>query len=67
MINIEGDEVDFEFYIVEFFKLNEVIIEGVRKVKVKEIKKDNNLVNGIKIIKNLIIIIKNYIKNKYCD
>ena len=65
--NIEGDEVDLELYIVELPKLNEVTIEGVRKGKAKEIKKDNNLVNGTKITKNLITTTKNYIKNKYRD
>ncbi|HAT63073.1 MAG TPA: outer membrane protein assembly factor BamA, partial [Flavobacteriaceae bacterium] len=65
--NIDGDEVDLELYIVELPKLNEVTIEGIRKGKAKEIKKDNNLVNGTKITKNLITTTKNYIKNKYRD
>ncbi|MEZ4875577.1 MAG: POTRA domain-containing protein, partial [Flavobacteriaceae bacterium] len=65
--NIEGDEVDLELYIVELPKLNEVTIEGVRKGKVKEIIKDNNLVSGAKITKNLITTTKNYIVNKYKD
>ncbi|MEM7185858.1 MAG: POTRA domain-containing protein [Bacteroidota bacterium] len=63
--NIEGDSVDLELYIVELPKLNEVIIEGVRKGKVKEIIKDNELRKGTKITKNLITTTKNYIVNKY--
>lgn len=63
--NIEGDNVDLELYIVELPKLNTVTIEGLRKGKVKEIVKDNNLVPGVKITKNLITTTKNYIRNKY--
>ncbi len=63
--NIDGNEVDLELYIVELPKLNEVTIEGVRKGKVKEIIKDNDLVKGTKITKNLITTTKNYIRNKY--
>ncbi|NND62522.1 MAG: BamA/TamA family outer membrane protein [Flavobacteriaceae bacterium] len=63
--NIDGNEVDLELYIVELPKLNEVKIEGIRKGKVKEIIKDNDLVKGTKITKNLITTTKNYIRDKY--
>ncbi|TDI71544.1 MAG: outer membrane protein assembly factor BamA [Bacteroidetes bacterium] len=63
--NMEGDKVDLELYIVELPKLNEVIIEGLRKGKVKEIIKDNELTKGTKITKNLITTTKNYITSKY--
>ena len=65
--NIDGDKVDLELYIVELPKLNEVVIEGVRKGKVKEIIKDNELKKGTKITKNLITTTKNYITNKFRD
>jgi len=65
--NIEGDLVDLELYIVELPKLNEVTIEGVRKGKKKEIIKDNDLVTGKKITKNLITNTKNYIIDKNKD
>lgn len=65
--NIDGDGVDLELYIVELPKLNEVIIEGVRKGKRKEIIKDNELQKGKKITKNLITTTKNYIVNKFKD
>ena len=63
--NLDGDKVDLELYIVELPKLNEVTIEGLRKGKVKEIIKDNELTKGTKITKNLITTTKNYIVNKY--
>ncbi|MFT5102618.1 MAG: outer membrane protein insertion porin family [Candidatus Latescibacterota bacterium] len=63
--NIDGDQVDLELYIVELPKLSEVAIEGVRKGKAKELIKDNNLVAGTKITKNLLTTTKNYIKDKY--
>jgi Outer membrane protein/protective antigen OMA87 len=45
--------------------MKEVTIEGLRKGKIKEIIKDNDLVSGTKITKNLITTTKNYIINKY--
>lgn len=62
---IDGNEVDLELYIVELPKLNEIKIVGVRKGKAKEIIKDNDLVKGTKITKNLITTTKNYIRDKY--
>src|SRR5690606_23982400 len=65
--NIEGENVDLELYIVELPKLREVAItgDGVRKAKIKEIIKDNDLTAGTKITKNLVNTTKNYITNKY--
>ncbi|WP_245574853.1 BamA/OMP85 family outer membrane protein [Aequorivita capsosiphonis] len=65
--NIEGDNVDLELYIVELPKLNEVTImgDGVRKSKIKEIIKDNDLKAGKKITENLVTTTKNYVENKY--
>jgi len=65
--NIDGEGVDLELYIVELPKLNEVTIEGIRKGKAKDIIKDNELVKGKKITKNLITTTKNYIVNKFKD
>jgi outer membrane protein insertion porin family len=62
---IDGDEIDLELYIVELPKLNSVSIEGLRKGLKKDIIEDNNLVPGIKITKNLIANVKNYIKNTH--
>jgi len=64
---IDGDEIDLELYIVELPKLNSVSIEGLRKGLQKDIIEDNNLVPGIKITKNLISNVKNYIKNSSKD
>ncbi len=63
--NIEGEEIDLELYIVELPKLNNVVVEGIRKGKATEVIKDNDLVKGTKLTKNLITTTKNYIKNKY--
>lgn len=63
--NIEGDLVDLELYIVELPKLNEVTIQGIRKGQKKDIIKDNDLVAGKKITKNLLTTTKNYIKDKF--
>ncbi|PQB05121.1 BamA/OMP85 family outer membrane protein [Aureitalea marina] len=62
--DIQGNQVDLELYIVELPKLGEIRIEGLKKGKVKEAIKDNNLVAGVKITKNLITTTKNYIRNK---
>ena len=62
--DIRGNEVDLELYIVELPKLGDVQIEGLKKGKIKETIKDNNLVAGVKITKNLITTTKNYIRNK---
>ncbi len=43
--NIDGDPVDFELYIVELPKLNEVNIEGFVKERQKRSSKDNELKN----------------------
>ena len=63
--NVDGDKVDLELYIVELPKMKEVTIEGVKKGKIKEIIKDNNLKAGVKITQNLLTNTKNYIKNKF--
>lgn len=65
--NIEGDEIDLELYIVELPKLNEVVIKGnkIRKAKIEEIIKDNDLKAGIKITNNLLNTTENYIVKKY--
>lgn len=64
---IDGNEVDLELYIVELPKMNEVVVEGVRKGHRKEIIEDNNLIKGAKITKNLITTTQNYIRDKYRD
>ena len=65
--NIDGDKVDLELYIVELPKLHEVTVEGkgIRKNKIKEIIKDNELKPGVKITNNLINTTRNYITKKY--
>lgn len=63
--NIDGNSIDLELNIVELPKLNEVVFEGVKKGKVKQLKEDNGLKKGTKITKNLITTTKNYITNKY--
>ncbi|WP_082830745.1 outer membrane protein assembly factor BamA [Cochleicola gelatinilyticus] len=61
--NIEGENIDLELYIVELPKMNEVSIEGVKKGRIKEIIKDNDLKSGVKITKNLLTTTKNNIVN----
>ncbi len=63
--SVSEDEVDLELYIVELPKLNEVTIQGVKKGKIKEIRKDNDLNPGVKITKNLLTTTKNSIANKF--
>ncbi len=63
--SISDDAVDLELYIVELPKLSEVTINGVRKSKIKDILKDNDLKPGVKITKNLLTTTKNYITNKF--
>lgn len=65
--NIEDDEIDLELYIVELPKLHEISIVGnkIRKGKIKEIIKDNDLKAGIKLTSNLLSTTENYIVKKY--
>lgn len=62
---VESDSIYLDLNIVEFFKLNEVKFVGIKKSKVEGLIKDNNLIKSKIVNENLIIMIKNYIENKY--
>jgi outer membrane protein insertion porin family len=59
------DTVNLEIQIEEVPNLNEVVIEGVRKGKVKDLKKELDLEKGTKATENLVTNTRNYIENKY--
>ncbi|WP_148781601.1 BamA/OMP85 family outer membrane protein [Aquimarina intermedia] len=62
---IEGDVAYLELNIQEVPELNNVRLEGVKKRKAEDLKKDNGLNKGIKVTENLITTTRNFIINKY--
>ncbi|MBR9915376.1 MAG: outer membrane protein assembly factor BamA [Algicola sp.] len=61
----EGNKAYLEINLHDLPELNEVTIEGVKKGKIDELKKDNNLSKGVKVTENLVTTTRNYITNKY--
>lgn len=61
------DTVNLEIQIEEVPNLNDVVIEGVRKGKAKDLKKELELEKGTKATENLVTNTRNYIENKYRD
>lgn len=62
---IKGDSIYLELFIVELPKLKEVKINGVKKGKIEQIIKENDLTKGKIVNENLITTTKNYLENKY--
>jgi outer membrane protein insertion porin family len=61
----EGTSVYLEVALNDLPELKEVTILGVKKRKIKELIKENNLNSGVKVTENLITTTKNYLENKY--
>lgn len=61
----EGDSIWLDLDITELPKLNEVKIQGLKKSKVEDLIKENELTKGKIVNENLITTTKNYIENKY--
>ena len=61
----EGSTVYLEVALSDLPELKEVKIVGVKKGKIKEIIKENNLTSGVKVTENLVTTTKNYLENKY--
>jgi outer membrane protein insertion porin family len=61
----EGSNVYLEIALEDLPELKDVKIVGVKKGKIKEIIKENNLTSGVKVTENLITTTKNYLENKY--
>ena len=61
----EGSNVYLEVALNDLSELKDVKIVGVKKGKIKEIIKENNLTSGVKVTENLITTTKNYLENKY--
>jgi len=61
----EGSSVYLEVALNDLPELKDVKIVGVKKGKIKEIIKENNLTSGVKVTENLITTTKNYLENKY--
>ena len=61
----EGSNVYLEVALNDLPELKDVKIVGVKKGKIKEIIKENNLTSGVKVTENLITTTKNYLENKY--
>lgn len=62
---VRNDSIWLELNIMELPKLSEVKIKGIKKGKVEEIIKENDLVKGKIVNENLITTTKNYLENKY--
>jgi outer membrane protein insertion porin family len=62
---IKGDSIYLELNINELPKLSDVKINGVKKGKVDDLIKANDLKKGKIVNENLITTTKNYIENKY--
>jgi outer membrane protein insertion porin family len=62
---IKSDTVYLEIQLIDLPELKNVTIQGVKKSKFEEIKKDNKLQAGAKVTENLITTTKNYLENKY--
>lgn len=62
---IKGDSIFLELNINELPKLTNVKFTGVKKGKIEELIKDNNLTPGKVVNENLLTTTKNYIENKY--
>lgn len=63
--NIEKDIAYLEIRLADLPQLNELKVNGVKKSKVEEIIKDNNLKKGTKVTENLITNTKNFLTKKY--
>ena len=62
----EGNKAYLEINLEDLPQLNNVDIKGVKKSKVEELKKENNLASGVsKVTENLVTTTRNYISNKY--
>ena len=61
----EGSNVYLEIALNDLPELKDVKIVGVKKGKIKEIIKENNLNSGVKVTENLITTTKNYLETKY--
>ncbi|WP_299337365.1 outer membrane protein assembly factor BamA [uncultured Psychroserpens sp.] len=61
----EGNKAYLEINLFDLPELNELNIQGVKKGKVEELKKENDLRQGRKVTENLITTTRNYITNKY--
>jgi outer membrane protein insertion porin family len=62
---IENDSIYLELNINELPKLADVKITGVKKGKIEELIKENDLKKGKVVNENLVTTTKNYIQNKY--
>ena len=63
----DGNTVYLQFDVQELPQLNNVVITGVKKGKIKSIKEEASLKKGAMVTDNLIVTSKNYIRKKYTD
>ena len=62
---IDGNTAYLEFDVEELPQLNNITIQGVKKNKAKDLKKDAELKKGTMVTDNLIVTTNNYFKKKY--
>ncbi|MDX1470185.1 MAG: POTRA domain-containing protein, partial [Flavobacteriaceae bacterium] len=65
LLRTEADTAYLEINLIDLPELKEVRVEGIKKGKVEEILKENNLRPGVKVTENLITTTKNYLTSKY--
>lgn len=63
----DGETVYLLFDVIELPQLTDVSITGLKKSKIKELKKETELKEGTMVTDNLIVTTRNYIKKKYTD
>ena len=61
----EGNKAYLEINLYDLPELKELKIQGVKKSKIEELKKENDLHEGKKVTENLVTTTRNYITNKY--
>lgn len=66
-VKIDGDAIYLEFDVTELSQISDVTIQGLRKNKAEEIKKETEFKKGARLTENLLTTTKNYIKKKYVD
>jgi len=67
LAKIDGETVYLQFDVLELPQLNQVTINGIKKNKAKELKKEAELKTGAMVTDNLIVTSRNYFKKKYTD
>lgn len=67
LAKVDGNTIYLQFDVQELPQLNNINISGIKKGKVKELKKEAELKTGAMVTDNLVVTTKNYITKKFTD